>query len=273
MTFKKILSVSLAAMAVASMAGCGTATNTATTQTKQASDMDYIKEKGSLTIGYTLFAPMNYMDGSELTGFETDFAKAVCDKLGVTPDFQEIDWDAKEIELSSKKIDCIWNGMTITDQLKSNLSISLPYMENRQVLIVKEADKDKYTASLKDAKVVAEAGSAGAELAQSDEKSFEGSTFTAVDSQAKALMDVASGVSDVAVIDYVMSLGSVGEGTDYKDLVIVDNNYPSENYGVAFRKDSDVTAKVNEAMKELKEDGTLDKIAEKYNLSKLITVE
>lgn len=276
MKFRKLLAVTLAAASMAALAGCGTTTtDTAdkTASTVAASDMEYIKEKGKMTIGYTLFAPMNYMDGDQLVGFETDFAKAVCEKLGVTPDFQEINWDAKEIELTSKKIDCIWNGMTITDNLKENLSISLPYMENRQVLIVKAENADKYTASLDGANVVAESGSAGEEFATSGEESFKGTNFTPVDSQAKALMDVASGVSDVAVIDYVMSLGSVGEGTDYAGLTIIDKNYPSENYGVAFRKDSDVTAKVNEAMKELKKDGTLDEIAEKYKLDKLITVQ
>lgn len=272
MKLRKLLAVTLAAASMAAMAGCGTkpADNT---DTQAASDLAYIQDKGSLTIGYTLFAPMNYLEGDELIGFETDFATAVCEKLGVTPDFQEINWDAKEIELTSKKIDCIWNGMTITENLKENLSVSLPYMENRQVLIVKAENVDKYTESLDGAKVVAESGSAGEELATSEEASFEGSSFTPVDSQAKALMDVASGVSDVAVIDYVMSLGSVGEGTDYEGLTIIDKNYPSENYGVAFRKNSDVTAKVNEAMKELKADGTLDEIAEKYNLEKLITVQ
>ena len=123
MKFRKLLAVTLAAASMAALAGCGTTTDTAdkTASTAAASDMEYLKEKGTMTIGYTLFAPMNYMDGDQLVGFETDFAKAVCEKLGVTPDFQEINWDAKEIELSSKKIDCIWNGMTITDDLKANL--------------------------------------------------------------------------------------------------------------------------------------------------------
>lgn len=273
MKFKKLIALTVAAASMAALAGCGSTTTSNTNTDTAASDMEFIKDKGSLTIGYTLFAPMNYMENGELIGFETDFAKAVCEKLGVEPDFQEINWDTKEIELSSKKIDCVWNGMTITDERKENMSISLPYMENRQVLIVKSDNVDKYTASLEGARIVAESGSAGEELATSDEDSFKGSTFEAVDSQAKALMDVASGVSDVAVIDYIMSLGSVGEGTDYTSLAIIDKNYPSENYGVAFRKDSDVTAKVNEAMKELKKDGTLDEIAGKYKLDKLITVE
>jgi polar amino acid transport system substrate-binding protein len=162
--------------------------------------------------------------------------------------------------------------MTITDERKENMSVTIPYMENRQVLIVKSADKDKYSASLEGAKVVAEAGSAGEELATENDD-FKDAQFTAVDSQAKALMDVASGVSDVAVIDYIMSLASVGEGTDYTDLSIIDCNFPNESYGAAFRKGSDVTEKVNEAIKELNKDGTLKTIAEKYKLEDLITVE
>lgn len=268
MNLKRILAAALAAASMVSMAAC---TSQAPT-TDNASDLAYIQDKGNMVIGYTLFAPMNYMEGDELIGFETEFAKAVSDKLGVEAKFVEINWDAKEIELSSKQIDCIWNGMTITPEREENMSITIPYMENRQVMIVKSADKDKFTESIDGATVVAEAGSAGEELATTNEL-FANAEFTPVDSQAKGLMDVAAGVSDVVVIDYIMALGSVGEGTDFEDLVIIDKNFDSENYGVAFRKGSDVTAEVNKAMSELKADGTLDKIAEKYNLKDLVTVE
>ncbi len=269
--FKRILAASLAAASMLSMAAC-TSQAPASNDTAAESDLAYIQEKGNMVIGYTLFAPMNYMEGDELIGFETEFAKAVSEKLGVDAEFVEINWDAKEIELSSKQIDCIWNGMTITPEREENMSITIPYMENRQVMIVKSADKDKYTESVDGASVVAEAGSAGEELATSNEL-FANAEFTPVDSQAKGLMDVAAGVSDVVVIDYIMALGSVGEGTDFEDLVIIDKDFESENYGVAFRKGSDVTEKVNEAMKALKADGTLDTIAEKYNLKDLVTVE
>ncbi len=103
-------------------------------------DLAYIKEKGELIIGITLFAPMNYEDeNQELIGFETEFAKAVCEKLGVKAKFVEINWNSKEIELNSKNIDCIWNGMTITDERLENMSISAPYMENKQVMVAKKA--------------------------------------------------------------------------------------------------------------------------------------
>ena len=129
---KKILALLMAgAMAVTAFAGCGSAE-------KKDSDWGYISGKGKMTIGITYFEPMNYKDeNGKLTGFETDFATAVCEELGVTPEFQEIEWDSKEIELNAKTIDCIWNGLTITEEREKNMSISLPYMANKQVMGVK----------------------------------------------------------------------------------------------------------------------------------------
>lgn len=268
---KKILSILAAVSLAAAMAGCSGSITTSTTSEAE-SDMQYLQDKGSMTIGYTLFKPMNYMEDNELTGFETEFAKLVCDKLGVEPDFQEIDWDSKEMELNSKNIDCIWNGMTITEERKNNMSITNPYMGNRQVMIVKAENVDKYTKSVDGAKVIAETGSTGEELAQEDEF-FANADFTAVDSQAKGLMDVASGTSDVVIVDYVLSTGSIGEGTDYTDLVMIDKGFDPQEYGVAFRKGSDVTEKVNKAMEELAKDGSLEKLAEKYNLQDLLMLK
>ena len=107
-------------------------------QAEKDSDYEYIKNKGELVIGITYFAPMNYQnEDGELVGFETEFAKAVCAKLGVKAKFQEISWSAKETELAAKNIDCIWNGMTITPEREENMSISIPYMQNKQVKVVK----------------------------------------------------------------------------------------------------------------------------------------
>lgn len=113
--------------------------------TLDTADWEYIKAKGTLVIGITYFEPMNYIDeNNELTGFETEFAKAVCEILGVTPVFQEISWTAKETELNAKNIDCIWNGLTITPERQETLEISKPYMNNKQVLVVKAENVDKY---------------------------------------------------------------------------------------------------------------------------------
>lgn len=262
MKLKKLFAVAIAAVMSLSIVGCG--------EKADKDDLTYIKDNGKMVIGYTVMNPLNYTDeNGDFVGFETEFAKEVCKRLGVEAEFVEINWDTKETELNSKNIDCIWNGMTITPERAENMSISTPYLENRQVLVVRAEDAEKFEASLEGASVIAEQGSAGEKLMNSD-KTFEKATCTPVASQATALMDVAAGTSDVAVIDYVMAGGSVGEGTDYKNLVIVDKNFESEEYGIAFRKGSNVTAEVNKIITEMMQDGNLIVIADKYGLTNIL---
>lgn len=273
---KKSIALILAALAVimcfalAACGGTGAGGNEPSTDAPEvASDLDYIKEKGEMIIGYTEFAPMNYKnDDGEFVGFETDFAKAVCEELGVEAKFQLISWEAKETELAAKTIDCIWNGMTITDERLETMSISTPYMANKQVLIVKAENADKYLKpeDMDGAKIVAEIESAGEGVAKED-AFFAKAQYTSVADQATALMEVASGVSDGCVVDYVLSIGMIGEGTDYEDLVVVDSlAFADEEYGIAFRKDSDTTAAVNEAISALVANGKLAEIAANYKL-------
>ena len=268
--FKKIMALALAA--------CGNNANNggSSADSDKAADSDwaYVQGKGKLVIGMTLFAPMDYMDDNgELTGFEVDFGKAVCKKLGVDIDFVEINWDAKENELNSKKVDCLWNGLTITPDRKENMSITDAYLGNKQVMVTSKDNVEKYGKDITDARIVAETGSAGEELATANDF-FKTAKFTGVDSQAKALMEVKSGTADIAVVDYVTSIGSIGEGTDYTDLAVVTaQEFEPEEYGIAFRKGSDITEKVNAAMKELAADGTLLKIAEKYKLQDLLLIK
>lgn len=236
---------------------------------KGESDFAYIKDKGEMIIGITLFAPMNYEEKGELTGFETEFAKAVCAKLGVTPKFQEIDWNSKEIELNAKNIDCIWNGMTVTDERKQNMSLTDSYMNNKQVIVAKKENVEKFSKSVDGANIVAENGSTGEELIGEDEF-FASAKYTAVDSQAKGLTDVLAGTADAVVVDYVLSIGSIGEGTDFADLALVNKEFKRDEYAVAFRKGSDVTKEVNAVIKELAADGTLKKLAEKYKLGEML---
>lgn len=258
-------------IAAAGCSGGGSNEPAATEATE--SDLAYIKDNGVLKIGYTVIDPLNYTDeNGDFVGFETEFATAVCEKLGVTPEFHEIDWNSKEMELSAKSIDCIWNGLTITPEREENMSISTPYLENRQVLVVKAENEAAYTENVDGLNVVAEAGSAGDELVKSDEF-FANVNYTEVQSQATALMDVESGTADVAVIDYVMASSSTGEGTDFSDLVLIDKGYESEQYGIAFRKGSDVTAEVNAAITELVSDGTLTQIADKYGLADILIAQ
>lgn len=262
MKLKKLFAVAIATVMSLSIVGCG--------EKADKDDLTYIKDNGKMVIGYTVMNPLNYTDeNGDFVGFETEFAKEVCKRLGVEAEFVEINWDTKETELNSKNIDCIWNGMTITPERAENMSISTPYLENRQVLVVRAEDAEKFDASLEGASVIAETGSAGEELMNTD-KAFEKATCTPVASQATALMDVAAGTSDVAVIDYVMAGGSVGEGTDYENLVIVDKDFASEEYGIAFRKGSNVTAEVNKTITEMMQDGSLIVIADKYGLTNIL---
>lgn len=264
---KRILSLILATlMLVCLFAACSEA------PADGKDDGKAVEEKGTLKIGITYFAPMNYFnEANELVGFETEFAKAVCEKLGVDAEFIEIDWNSKEIELNSGKIDCIWNGMTITPEREANMSISVPYMKNKQVMVVRAENADKYLESVEGAKIAAEAGSAGETVIAEDEF-LKAGTYLTSDSMANALLDVKSGNADVAVIDYITALGSIGEGTDFEDLVVVESLSfgEEEQYGIAFRKDSDLTEKVNAIIAEIMADGTVDAIAAEYKLTDYI---
>lgn len=269
-----LLAVVMALSVVLAFAGCSKNADDSSSD----SDLAYVQDKGTMVIGMTLFAPMDYYadeNEKELTGFEAEFGKAVCEKLGVDAEFQVISWEAKESELNAKNIDCIWNGLTITPERLETMSISDPYMNNKQILIVKEENVDKYSTagSLKGAVLVAEKESAGESVAMEDPY-FEGAEYTAVDSMAKAIMEVKSGTADAAVIDYVTGIGSIGEGTDFEDIVMIESaSFADEQYGIAFRKGSDITAEVNKAIDELIADGTLQKIADKYKLGEQLIVE
>lgn len=258
----KLAALLLAAAMTLSLAACAPASDA-------SKDWDYVQEKGKLTIGYTVYEPMNYTKDGVFVGFETEFAQAVCEKLGLEADFKEINWDTKVTELDAKGIDCIWNGMTITEELQKNIDVSEAYIKNMQVIIIRTADADKYktTADLAGAKIEAEAASAGEGAIQGDEN-LSKATYTSAPKQTDTLLEVKAGAADAAVLDYVLACATIGEGTDYADLMMIpDLELSVEEYGIGLRKGSTLTAKVNEAMQALIDDGTLAALAEKYGLS------
>jgi len=273
-TMKKFLSILLAAILVFALCACtqaGPAEKTAAET--EASDWDYVSAKGKLVIGYTDYAPMNYLDeNGTLVGFDTEFAKAVCEKLGIEPEFVEINWDTKEVELNAKNIDCIWNGFTINAEREANLDFTKPYIKNKQVVVIKKDNTELYkdTASLADANLVAESASAGADAIAADENLSKAS-FVEVSKQTDALLEVKSGTADAAVLDYTLAYAMVGEGTDYEDLMMIDKiELGVEEYGIGFRTGSDMVEKVNAVIDELIADGTMNAIAEKYDLSAIV---
>ena len=274
---KRLVSAFLAGAMALSLAACGGAASTSTVASSAASgsaaasetaasDLDYIKEKGKLVIGYTVYEPMNYTDADgSFTGFDTELATAVCEKLGVEPEFVEINWDTKVVELDAKSIDCIWNGMTLTEDIMANTATTKAYAKNAQVVVVKDGTDYTSTADLADKTVVAEAGSAGEAAIQGDEN-LSKADYVSKSVQTDCLMEVAAGTADAAVLDLTLANAMIGAGTDYASLKIVDE-LNAEEYGVAFRKGSDAAAAVDAAFDELKADGTMQALADKYDLA------
>lgn len=250
---KKLMALLLTLMMVFSLAAASA----------EATDMQYVKDKGVLVVGITDFEPMDYKDADgNWIGFDADLAKAFAAELGVQVEFIEIEWDNKILELDAKAVDCIWNGMTLTDAVKEAMECSNAYMNNAQVVIVPAAKAADYQTveSLKGLVFAVEAGSAGEK-----EVTALGLATVPVPAQANALMEVAAGTSDAAAIDALMAAAMIGEGTSYTDLTYT-VGLNSEEYGVGFRKGSDLAAALNEYLVKAYADGTLQQIAETYKV-------
>ena len=284
---KKFLALLLSGLMVLSLAACGGETATEDTSTEDTententdtveSDLAYVQDKGTLVVGITYFEPMDYKaEGSdEWIGFDADMAKAFAESLGVDVEFQEITWDYKVEELDSKAIDCVWNGMTLGEDVMAAMGTSVPYCTNAQVLVVpadKAADFEGLT-SLEGLNVAVESGSAGEDAAIA-----LGATTVPVQSQANTLMEVSAGTSDAAVIDLLMAGAMIGEGTSYEDLTFTLNlndaqGLPSEEYGVGFRKGSDLVDAFNEFWAGKVSDGTVLETATTYGVQDAVILD
>ena len=255
---KKIIALLLAVML---MLTCFTACGA-----KSDSDKAAIQKAGKLVVGITDYAPMDYKDeNGEWTGFDAEFARLFAGELGVDCEFFVIpDWGTKFMELETKQIDCVWNGMTITEEAKLNSSVSNPYVINAQVVVMKNDVLANYASvdALSGLTIAVESGSAGESCANE----IAGATVVPLQNQGSALMEVAAGTSDACIIDITMANAMTGEGTSYEDLGY-QLSLSEELYGVSFRKDSDLTAAFNDFMVELKDNGTLADLAAKYNLT------
>ena len=288
---KKRLAASLLALSVCfSLAACSGGSSNSPAPESQApettapassasdeSDLAYIQDKGTLVVGITDFAPMDYKEAGndEWIGFDADMAKAFAESLGVEVEFTEITWDYKVMELESKSIDVVWNGMTLNDEVMAAMGTSVPYCTNYQVLVYpadKAADSEGLT-SLEGLNVAVESGSAGEDAAEA-----LGATTVPVQSQANTLMEVSAGTSDAAVIDVLMAAATTGEGTSYADLVYSLNlndaqGLASEEYGVGFRKGSDMVDAFNEFWASAVADGTVQETAATYGLQDAVILE
>ena len=231
------------------------------------SDLDAVKNAGYLNVGITIYEPMDYFDddGETITGFDAELADKFADSLGVKTRFITIKWDSKVLELTSNKIDVIWNGMTITDELKNNIDLTIPYATNYQCVVTKASNIADYTNadSIKNKKVAVELGSAGEDAATGV------TNLNKVTSQEAALLEVKAGTSDCAIIDVTMANTVVGKG-DFTGLATVDASiiaFDKEDFGVGLRKGSDMTAKLNEFFKDSYKSGLLKELSTKYNVA------
>ena len=288
MKLKRWLALALALATATTLTACSNSTGGDTNtpsgspapsgfQAAVESDVQYVKDKGTLVVGITYFEPMDYKaEGSdEWIGFDADMAKAFAESLGVSVEFSEITWDYKVEELESKAIDVVWNGMTLTDEVTSSMATSNPYCTNYQVLVYpadKAADFEDLT-SLEGLSVAVESGSAGEATAEA-----LGASTVAVQSQANTLMEVSAGTSDAAVIDVLMAAAMIGEGTSYADLSYSVNlneaqGLDAEKYGVGFRKGSDLVDAFNEFWAAAEADGTALETAATYGLEDAVILD
>lgn len=280
---KKFLALMLALCMVFALAACGEpaasdptdapGTEAPTDATEPAdeggdtaeSDLAYVQDKGTLIVGITEFEPMDYQEegSDEWIGFDADLAKAFAESLGVEAVFQLIDWDNKVFELDGKTIDVVWNGMTLTDEVMSAMECSNAYMNNAQVVILPSDKAESYpdAASMSELTFAVESGSAGEDMAIEN-----GFNYTPVADQATAVLEVSSGTCDAAIIDSLMAAAMVGEGTSYADLTYT-ISLNSEEYGVGFRKGSDLCAALNDFFVSAWADGTMQTLADTYGVS------
>ena len=264
---KKILAILACVAMCLGLCGC---------ESSGDSDWDYIEKKGTLVVGITYNMPMNYKDDNgELTGFETEFTTEVCKRLGVKPEFQLIEWSKKEMELKSKTIDLVWNGLTVTEDRKKEFLFTTSYLKNKQVTVVKKENADKYpdTKAMANIKIAFEGGSAGEDIVKDDENLI-GCTPINCEAQINALMEVKAGTADACIVDYTLGRALTKEGSDYADLVVLENiPNTDEEYAIGARmEDTETVKKINDIIEELAKDGTLKAIAKKYDLEDALLV-
>ncbi|MFA7462688.1 MAG: transporter substrate-binding domain-containing protein [Anaerovoracaceae bacterium] len=256
---KKMTAILILLAMVLALSACGG------NEPEAATDLEYVQGNGTMIIGYTVYAPMNYTDDAgNFTGFDTELATLVCEKLGVEPEFLEINWETREVELNAKSIDCIWNGLTITPERQETMEITQPYVKNAQVVLMKVGADYQDTSSLIGKSVAAEQSSVGEDAIMADTNLAQ-AIYVPKTVQTECLLEVKAGTADAAVLDLTLAKTMTGPGTNYEDLEIVDR-LAEEDYGVAFRKGSELCNAVNEIFNELTADGTMNALAEKYGL-------
>jgi polar amino acid transport system substrate-binding protein len=245
---KLILLALVAILMITLLAGCGTS------------------ERKKIVVGLDdNFPPMGFRDDkNNLVGFDIDLAKEAAKRLGMQVEFKPIDWNSKEAELSGKRIDVLWNGLTITEKRKENILFTNAYMENKQIIVVAANSPIKTKAALAGKVVGVQDGSSSIEAVEKEPavaKSFK--EFKKYPDNVAALMDLKAGRIDALVVDEIVGRYYIAKKAG--EYVVLSDNFGSEEYGVGMRKDDkDLQAKLQKALDEMKKDGTSAKISQQW---------
>lgn len=211
------------------------------------------------------FPPMGFRDEkNELVGFDIDMAREAAKRMGVEVEFKPIDWSAKEAELSGKRVDALWNGLTITEERKQNIGFTAPYMENHQIIVVSAQSAIKSRADLAGKVVGAQDGSSAVDAAKKDDAVFKSfKEFKTFGDNVTALMDLTAGRLEAVVVDEVVGRYYVAKKPEH--YAVLDDNFGTEEYGVGVRKDdAALLSLLDKALDEMKQDGAAGQIATKW---------
>jgi polar amino acid transport system substrate-binding protein len=254
---KRTFQLALALILGATLAGCG-------------------KQEGSTPAGTSAptkivvglddnFPPMGFRDEqNKLTGFDVEMAKEAAKHLGMEVEFKPIDWNAKEAELNGKRVDALWNGLTITEKRRENIAFTKPYLENRQIIVVTGGSPIKGKADLAGKVVGVQEGSTAVEAVERDADTAK--TFKELKKfgdNVTALLDLKAGRLDALVVDEVV--GRYYTSKKPGEYVVLEDNFGTEEYGVGVRKDDTaLLGKIQDAMDKMKQDGTAARISTQW---------
>lgn len=267
---KKLISLVLISLMIFSFTACQKSTG-------GDNSLKYIKDNGKLIVGLDdTFAPMGFTDDNgDIIGFDVDLARAVSEKLGVELVLQPVEWEAKEQELATKNIDCIWNGLSVTPEREKNMTMSKSYMTNDISLVVKSDSTITKMADMAGLRLAVQGGSSAEEALNDDANKVFRESLEQVnpfDKYDTALMDMETGNSDAVLMDTVMANYMIN--TLGKDFKVLDESLLPDEYAVGFRKgEAELCTAVEKALSDLKSDGTVAEISTKWFGADITTIE
>jgi len=238
----------------------------ATSEAPKESSLNGIKEKGKFIVGLDdSFPPMGFRDEKgEIVGFDIDLAKEAAKRLGVEVEFKPVDWDGVILSLKNKDIDVIWNGLTITEKRKEQIDFSKVYLENKQIIVVKNGSSIKTKADLKDKVVGLQQGSSSEEALNADAETAKSlKEVKKYQNNTEALLDLKNGGNDAVVVDEVVGRYYISKKPG--EYAVLEEDFGRESYGVGIRKeDKEFREALDKVLDEMKADGTADEISKKW---------